>query len=295
MKALLLAAGRGERLAPITDRIPKLLLPVLNRRILDLNIERLFSAGITEIGINLFHHAPIIRNHLAQYDERIRVVVEDTLKGTGGALINFRQFLGDDFLVVSGDVLSDIRLTDVIDHHIRHQPVATLVMARHKGTKFRIGADNRIDRIYSYDATPYTYAGIGVFSKRIFSYLPDQDAFSILDVFKNVLRSGEPLNGLPAVMYWYNINAPDTYWKIHRDLLNGDVHMPGIECRAPIHIAASSVVRTRQLRGFVSIGDDCNIGAAVRLENVVVLPASFVKAGDFAHCLISGTVRIPVS
>lgn len=295
MKALLLAAGRGERLAPITDRIPKMLLPVLHRRLIDLNIARLFSAGITDIGINLFHQAAVIRNHLAQYDERIRVVVEDTLKGTGGALVNFRNFLGDDFVVVSGDVISDIRLTDVIEHHRKHQPVATLVMARHNGTKFHIGADNRIDRIYSYDATPYTYAGIGVFSKNIFSYLPPGDAFSILDVFRNVIRGGQPLTGLPAVMYWYNINAPNTYWRIHRDLLNRHVHMPDIECRSSVYIAASSVVRTRQLRGFVSVGDDCNIGASVRLENAVVLPGSFLKAGEFANCLVSGTARIPAA
>lgn len=294
MKALLLAAGRGERLRPVTDRIPKMLLPVVSRRLLDLNIERLFSAGVSDIAINLFHHAPVIRNHLARYDDRVRVVIENTLKGTGGALVNFRDFLGKDFLVVSGDVVSDIRLKDIIDYHKRHQPVATLVMTRHNGTKFRIGADNRIDRIYDHDATPYTYAGIGVFSKRIFSFFPEKDAFSILDVFRNVIRSSQPLVGLPAVMYWYNINSAHTYWRIHHDVLKGRARMPDIDCGSAVYIAPSSLVRTRQLHGFVSVGDDCNISAAVRLENAVVMPGSFVRGGDFRNCLVNGSERVPV-
>ncbi|MBE0433891.1 NDP-sugar synthase [candidate division WOR-3 bacterium] len=294
MKALILAAGRGERLRPVTDRIPKMLLPVVSRRLLDLNIERLFSTGVSDIGINLFHHAQIIKNHLAKYDDRVHVVVEDTLKGTGGALVNFRNFFGEDFVVISGDVVSDIKLTDIIGYHRKHNPVATLVMTRHNGTKFRIGKDNRIDRIYNYDATPYTYAGVGVFSKRIFSFFPKQDVFSILDVFRNVIRSSQPLMGLPAVMYWYNINSPYTYWKIHHDVLNARAHMPDIECSSAVYIAPSSLVMTRQLHGFVSVGDDCNIAAAVHLENAVVLPGSIVRGGDYRNCLVSGSERVTV-
>jgi NDP-sugar pyrophosphorylase family protein len=295
MKAILLAAGRGERMRPITDEIPKMLLPVVNQRLIDINIRRLLNAGVSDIGINLFHHHELLKKHLRTYNRRVHPVVEDVLKGTGGALINFKGFVDGDFIIQSGDVVSDIKLKDIIDFHRAHRPIATLVMIRYKGTKFRIGKDNRIEKIYTYDATPHTYAGIGVFSERIFSFLPQKDVFSIVDIFKNIIKAGQDLMGLPAVMQWYNINSHYTYWKIHRDVLCKRTTLEGVEQDSPIYIAGSSVVRTDQLSGFVSINDNCTIARGVYLENTVVLPGTNITSGQYRNSLILGSTRITVT
>jgi NDP-sugar pyrophosphorylase family protein len=295
MKGIILAAGRGERLRPFTDTIPKMLLPVVDRRLIDINIKRLFNAGASGIGINLFYHHQILQDHLKKHGRLVHPVVENILKGTGGALANFKDYVDGDFIVQSGDVLSDIKLRDVVDFHRSHKPVATIVMIRHNGTKFRIGKDNRIDKIYAHDATPYTYAGIGVFSERVFSFLPQEDSFSIVDIFKNIVKGGENLMGLPAVMQWHNINSHFNYWKIHHDVLVNRTALDDLKHDSPIYIAASSDVRTDHLNGFVSVADNCRIARGVYLENTVVLPGTNLTSGEYRNSVVFGSTRITVT
>ncbi len=295
MKAILLAAGQGTRLKPVTELIPKPLLPIVDRRIIDINLKRLLNAGVSCVGINLFHKHKLIKNHLKTYDRNVHVVVEDVLKGTGGALLNFEDFIDDDFIIQSADVVSDIRYREIVDFHKKHNPMATLVMVRHQGTKFRIGADNKIDRILGYDSTPYTYAGIGVFSKKIFSILPNSSVFTIVDVFRNIFRNKASIAGIPAVIQWYNINSYYDYWKIHSDLLHGRTALDGPKYSSPIYIAPSSNVRSRALHGFVSVAENCDIDDGVHLENSVVLPGTSIASGRYQNCVISNYIRIAVT
>ncbi len=295
MKALLLAAGQGIRLKPVTDVIPKPLLPIVDRSMIDINLTRLLGAGVSSIGINLFHKHNIIGHHLKKYGSRVHPVVEDVLKGTGGALLNFVDFLEDDFIFQSTDVIADIEYRKIIDVHTQRKPIATVLMIRRHGTKFRIDKDNRIDRIFPHDDSPYTYAGIGVFSTKIFSFLPERSVFSILDVFQNILKQGESIIGMPAVMQWYNVNSYYDYWQVHRDILHGLVKIDNMKYPSPIYIAPSSNVRTKSLRGFVSVGDNCTISENVRLENTVVLPGSTITEGDHRNCVISDLLRIAVA
>ncbi|UCD20154.1 MAG: NDP-sugar synthase, partial [candidate division WOR-3 bacterium] len=233
--------------------------------------------------------------HLTSRGKNIHPVVEKVLKGTGGALVNFKDFVDGDFIVHSGDVLADIKLRDIVDFHRTHKPVATIVMIRHNGTKFRIGKDNRIDKVYAHDATPYTYAGIGVFSERVFSFFPQQDVFSIVDVFRNIIKEGETLMGLPAVIQWHNINSHYNYWKIHHDVLCGQTVLEGLAHDSPVYIARSSDVRTDALKGFVSIGENCRVARGVCLENTIVLPGTELTEGKYCNALICGASRITVT
>ncbi|MDH4211382.1 MAG: NDP-sugar synthase [candidate division WOR-3 bacterium] len=295
MKAILLAAGYGNRLKPLTDVIPKPLLPIVDTCMIDINLGRLLNAGASCVGINLFHKHEIIEHHLKKYDRRVFPVVEDMLKGTGGAFLNFRDFTEDNFIMQSADVISDISYEEIFDFHKKHRPIATLVMVRHQGTKFRIDKENRVDRILGYDSTPYTYAGIGVFSSRIYSFLPEKPAFTILEVLRNVFRKNEPILGIPSVMHWYNINSYYDYWKIHGDLLQGRTTLDGLKYQSPIYIAPSSRVETEELRGFVSIADNCRIAKGVCLENTIVLPGTSLSTGRYRNCVISDSLRIAVA
>ncbi|KPK63985.1 hypothetical protein AMJ83_04785 [candidate division WOR_3 bacterium SM23_42] len=295
MNAIILAAGLGERMKPVTDRIPKPLLPVVNQRLIDININHLLRNGIKRIGINLYHKHELIREYLDQYQDQVFTVVEDELKGTGGALLNFRDFLTEDFLILSGDVLSDIRLTEIIDFHKTHDPIATLVLVKHKGTEFSFGKDNRITRISRGAEYAHTYSGIGVFSERVFSFMPQKSVFSIVDIFLNILETRELLMGLPSVMNWYNVNSLYAYWKVHHDLLNNQVDFESLCFKSPVYIASTSRVETEALKGFVSIGDDCIISKDVYLENTIVLPESRITSGNYRNCLLSDELRITVA
>ncbi|MCK5258857.1 MAG: hypothetical protein KAJ69_04995, partial [Thermoplasmatales archaeon] len=97
MRALILSAGLGNRLKPMTDFIPKPLLPIVDRPVIDINISRLLEFGIENIGFNLFYKPNMIKKLLEKIMDNAYIVTEDKLKGTGGALLNFQEFLKGDF------------------------------------------------------------------------------------------------------------------------------------------------------------------------------------------------------
>jgi NDP-sugar pyrophosphorylase family protein len=292
MNALILSAGLGERMRPITESIPKPLLPIVNQRLIDLNINHLLRSGVHRVGVNLHYKSESIREHLLQYGDRTHIIVEKELLGTGGALFNFQDFFKDDFILYSGDVVSDIKLQEVIKFHQTHNPAATLVLTKHQGIEFQTGKDNRIERIFWGEGLGLTFAGIAVFSRRVFSFLPQKMVFSLVDIFKNILQSKESIMGLPAVMRWYNINSPYAYWRIHHDLLRSITQFESMPLISPIHIAASSKVQTDALQGFVSINEGCIIAKDVYLENAIVLPRSRITKGNYRNCILSNNFRI---
>ncbi len=295
MNALILAAGMGERMRPITESIPKPLIPVVDQRLIDIGIRQLVGIGIHRIGINLFHKHEAIADHLKKHGDLVNSVVEPELLGTGGALANFRDFLRDDFVLHSCDVVSDVRMKEIIDFHRKHRPMATLLLVKNKGMAFRLGKDNRVQEMMETTETGLTYAGIGVFSERVFSMFPSERVFSIVDLFKNILESEETIMALPAVMQWHNVNSPYAYWKIHHDLLHGNLKLADMSIDSSVYIAPTSTVETEHLKGFVSINEHCFVAKEVYLENTIVLPKSHIKSGNFRNCVISDRVRMIVA
>jgi mannose-1-phosphate guanylyltransferase/phosphomannomutase len=295
MNALILAAGVGERMRPITDSLPKPLLPIVNQRLIDVGVQKLTGIGIHRIGINLFHKHEALQEHVKKYGDIVHTVVEDELMGTGGALVNFADFLKDDFVLHSCDVVSDARLKEVIDFHKKHEPMATLLLVKHKGIQFSVGKDNRVEKMIPAEEIGQTYAGIGVFSERVFSLLPQKKTFSIVDLLKNILDNDEVIMALPAVMHWQNINSPYTYWKIHHDILHGNLELPGFKIDSNVYIAPTSTVQTTELKGFVSINENCFVARDVYLENTIVLPKSRIKSGNYRNCVLSDRLRMTVA
>lgn len=295
MNALILAAGLGERMRPITDHIPKPLLPIIDRRLIDIGIRHVSGAGIHRIGVNLFHKHEVIQRYLKKYEDVVHVEVEEELMGTGGALLNFRDFLKNDFVLYSGDVISDVRLKEIVDFHREHKPVATLALVKNKGIQFEVGKDNRVKKMITGEEIGQTYAGIGVFSERVFSMMPQKEVFSIVDLLKNILDSEEEIMGLPTLMQWHNINSPYSYWKIHHEILSRNLAFAGLKFDTPTYIAPGSTVDTKNLKGFISIGDKCYIGGDVYLENTIVLPESRITSGNYRNCVLSNKVRMTVA
>lgn len=297
MNAVLLSAGIGERMKPITERIPKPLLSIVDFRMIDYNIARLFDIGVKQIGINLFHKASTIEEYLKKSSKNLHIITEPVLKGTGGALVNFKEVMLDDFIYSSCDVLTDIDLAEVVEFHQTRKPAATLVLRNNKGANF-IGIDDeyRIKEIIDKgDDTFYDFAGIAVFSERVFSYLPEKETFSIVEVWTRMLENGEYLLGLPKEMSWYNINSPETYWQIHYDLLINKIALGGHAFDSSFYIDPTSQVRTTALDGFVSIGPNCTISDRVSLTNTVVFGNNAIQDGEYSNCLLSDVFCIEIN
>jgi mannose-1-phosphate guanylyltransferase len=220
MRAMILAAGKGTRLRPLTDAVPKPLLEVAGGPMIAFPLRLLREAGIKEVVINLHHLGAQIRNQLGDgtaYGVRITYSEEEPILDSGGGIAAAKNFLsGDTFVVLNADTVMDVRLRAVIDFHRERQATATMVVRpdadalRHDA--ILLDAAQRMHAILGHhdgsqaardgSGNRMMYAGIMVLEPRVFDYMP-QGVFSITrDVFPRLLRDGEALYGYVHEGYW---------------------------------------------------------------------------------------------
>ena len=225
MRAMILAAGKGMRLRPLTDAVPKPLLEVAGRPMIAFALQLLRDAGIREVVVNLHHLGTQIRRQLGDgsaYGVRIVYSEEDPILDTGGALAAARTFLdGDTFVVLNADTFIEVRLQEVIDFHRRRGATATMVLRAdsERNDRIRIDASQRIRRIFDQPqpaggesdelSTRFMYAGVLVFEPRVFTYLPPGVYSITRDVYPRLLAAGEPLYGYVYQGYWRVLDTPE--------------------------------------------------------------------------------------
>jgi NDP-sugar pyrophosphorylase family protein len=223
-RAMILAAGRGRRLAPLTDSIPKPLVPVAGRPLIEHILEFLRAGGITEVVVNLHHLGQRIADQLgdgARFGVRIRYSWEDHILDTGGGIKRAERLLaGEPFVVINGDSLLEIRLQDVVAFHRERGGVATMVL-RADAEAARYGlvetdAEDRVRRIVGRPARvtgalrPFMFAGLHVFEPVIFSWMEPDVPFSVTRVtYPRLLTADVPVYGLVASGRWVTIDTPD--------------------------------------------------------------------------------------
>lgn len=224
MRAMILAAGKGSRLRPLTDSVPKPLVEVAGRPMIAFALQLLRQADIHEVVINLHHLGDQIRRTLGDgsaYGARITYSEENPILDTGGAIEAAREFLcNETFVVVNADVVIDLRLRDVIDFHHRHGAMATMVLRpdpqAERKDDIGIDAARRIRRFLGrpYEAGPpstgdrHLFASVHVFNRRLFDYM-QPGVYSITrDVYPRLLAAGEPVYGYVHHGYWRVLDTP---------------------------------------------------------------------------------------
>lgn len=239
MKAMIFAAGLGSRLKPLTDTMPKALVPVAGHPMLEHVILKLKSAGFTEVVVNIHHFGEQIVQYL-QANNNFGITIHisderDCLLDTGGGIQKARPFLehsDEPFLVHNVDILSDVNLQEFYDHHLSHGGIATLLASKRKTSRYLLfDADNRLsgwinkDTLqtkpegFHYDESlyrEYAFSGIHVFSPRIFHLMDElcrEGKFSIMDFYLSCCQS-HTFNGyLKEQMQLIDIGKPETLAK----------------------------------------------------------------------------------
>jgi NDP-sugar pyrophosphorylase family protein len=231
MRSLILSAGYGTRLLPLTDVIPKPMFPVMDSSIISIIIDNINLLGINEIGVNLHHLADKLGAHLL----RIRkpggffyTPLEKELLGTGGAIKSFRDFIEDDLILVHNcDVLSDVPLYDLIDEHNLYSPLATIFLT-HNALYNSVSFDKNgviVDiagKLGVHNEESLTFSGIYVLSPEIYQYFSEKESFSIIDVLLKAIteKPGSVRAWLGnSDVYWRDIGSIGSYLELHRDLL----------------------------------------------------------------------------
>ncbi|HTN43032.1 MAG TPA: nucleotidyltransferase family protein [Nitrospiria bacterium] len=232
MKAMILAAGLGTRLRPLTDNLPKPLLPLEDRPLIEYTLRLLRKYGLREVVINLHYQGEKIVQALgdgSRWGMKIRYSEEPQILGTGGGIKKMARFFSDEpFLVINSDILVEIRLDRLVEFHQRQNGTATLVLREDPEVDSwgAVGIDPQ-RRIRQFLGRPdwtgkalakRMFAGIHVMDPRVLSYIPDQGFSTIIDAYLEMLQKGERLLGHEFGDYWMDIGTPERYRKAQEDL-----------------------------------------------------------------------------
>jgi NDP-sugar pyrophosphorylase family protein len=222
MKALLLAAGEGKRLRPLTDKMPKPMIPVAGRPILEHTIKFLARWGIRDIAINLHHCPDVVKTHLGDgsgFGVRIIYSYEPELLGTAGAVKKLENFFEETFLVIYGDNLINCDLKHLLSFHQAHHGMGTIVLHyRHDVSQSGVVILDDDERIAQFLEKPkadqvishWANAGIFVLEKEVLKYIPSDKPYDFgKEIFPNLLRQNKAL-------YGYKLKDGEEIWWIDR-------------------------------------------------------------------------------
>lgn len=287
MKAVILVGGEATRLQPLTCNTPKALVPVLNKPFLEHVIRHLAKHRVKEVVLAQGHLAQPIEGYLgdgSRLGVRLTYVVEDTPRGTAGAIKNAERYLDDTFLALNGDTFTDLDISAMIDLHRKRKAKATIALTPvDDPTQYGlIETDDEVRVLrflekprWNEVTTDTINAGTYVLEPDVLARIPPGAKVSIeRETFPLLLDEGEPVCGYLSAGYWLDIGSPEKYLQLHRDLLGGkSSHYSPAAGEEALIGNQCSVHPTAQINGPVVVGDNCSIGRRVKLTGPVVIGA----------------------
>jgi NDP-sugar pyrophosphorylase family protein/aminoglycoside/choline kinase family phosphotransferase len=278
LSAFILAAGIAERLRPVTDHIPKPLLPVLGKPILQSILEKLSTLPINNIGINLHHKKELIEDWIKQssFQKSVDLFPEDPVLGTGGALKNAEEFFKNGpFLVHNSDIFSDIDLGKLIDFHLSSKNFATLAV--HDYQEFNNLETDKEGFLKSISKTSKpnyaAFTGVAVYQPDFLRFLP-AGISSIIDAWLKAISFGYKIGTFDITgCYWNDIGTPASYAKavINELRKNGEM--------VYVHTSFDGCTGI-EMNGYVVIEKDCKINKGASIRNCTMLPGTMIGNGE---------------
>jgi mannose-1-phosphate guanylyltransferase/phosphomannomutase len=293
MKAVIMAGGEGTRLRPLTSNQPKPMLPLANRPMMEHVVALLRSHGFEEVVVTVAFMANAIRNYFgdgSEFGVHMAYATESTPLGTAGSILNAREQLDERFLVISGDVLTDLDLTQTVRAHEESGAVGTIAL-KSVDDPLEFGivittADGAIDRFLEKPTWGQVFSdtintGIYVLEPEIFDFIESGKPVDFsADVFPAVLAAGKRLHGHVADGYWEDVGTLEAYLGAHRDVMDGKVQVD---------------VAGFQLKPGVWLGKDAEVDIAAKIEGPAIIGANVhVGRGTHlgSHCVLGQNTQI---
>ncbi len=290
LKAVIMAGGFGTRLRPLTSRIPKPMVPIMNKPMIEHIVRLLVKHGIKDIVVLVFYHPGVIKNFLrdgSQFGASIQYVKADADYGTAGSVRNAHELIkGSRILVISGDVLTDFDLNKAIAFHESRKSKATLVLT-HVTDPLQFGvviteADGRIVRFLEKPTWGEVFSdtvntGIYVIEPEVFDMIPYREDYDFSkQLFPLMLKQAMPLYGYTADGYWRDVGNLNEYIEAQLDCLENKVAVT-TEGKPRTHDGASIIAPdefeippTLKAKGTIVIGNSVRIGENVELVDSII-------------------------
>lgn len=306
MKAMILAAGLGTRLRPLTVNIPKPMMPVVNIPVLEYSIELLKSHGVDTIVINLYHHPDVVRDYFGdgrRWDLRVYYSEEEQPLGDAGGVKHAERFFDETFIVMNGDLLINANLTEALAFHTYHNAQVTIILTdvgkayndtaslSHYGV---VVADDT-GRVIQFQQKPdaeealsnVVSPGIYILEPGVLDLIPNnQPCFFGDDLFPSLLERKVPFGGMQCKSFWHDVKTLPRYRQAHYALLNGQIkhHMTyGKEIGSRIWVGEGSTIHPQaRIDGPVVIGKNSRVEKGCLICRNTVL-GNEVKVMEGAH------------
>jgi mannose-1-phosphate guanylyltransferase len=326
---MILAAGKGTRVQPITHVIPKPMIPILQKPVMEFLLELLREHGFNEIMVNVSHLAEEIENYFRD-GQRFGVQIAYSFEGRieDGELIgqamgsagglkkiqNFQPFFDDTFVVLCGDALIDLNLTEAVKRHREKGALASLVtkrVPRDQVSSYGVVVTDDQGRVLSFQEKPSVEeaasdminTGIYIFEPQIFDYIPSGQPFDIgSDLFPRLVDAGAPFYALPMEFEWVDIGKVPDYWQAIRSVLQGEVRqvqIPGKEVRpgvfaglnvaadwdkikiqGPVYVGGMTRIENgATIIGPAMIGPSCQVCEGATIDNSIIFDYSRIGPG----------------
>jgi len=326
-KAIILVGGEGTRLRPLTNGIPKPMLPILNRPFLEYTIAYLKKYHLREIILTVGYLPGVIQDYFGDGSRlgiRLHYALEDSPLGTAGAVKNTEHYLDNTFVVLNGDIFTDLNIADMFAFHQQKKSKATIALFwADNPCAFGVVETERDGRVRQFiekpspdeAATNWINAGIYIIEPELLQYVPKDTHYMFeRGLFPRLLELGEPVYGYKFSGQWLDMGTPEKYLRLNCDLLLADekpalVGSPnedGLYCAedavihhsaqitGPVIIANRSRIGPRaRIRGPVVIGPDCNIGDGAVLETSVLWHGVTIGSGAvLKKCVVGNDTKI---
>lgn len=308
VKGLVLAAGLGTRLRPITDERPKPLMPFFGPTLLDLALWRCCQGGLRQVAINTHHLAEKISASLGiqkTWFKEVKISHEPEILGTGGAVIPLKPWLKEDHLLIyNADIVSDIDLQALISSHLNSGDEATMVLLPNNASK-KTPVWSRGNHIVQISgdasaASEHTFTGVHILSPRFIKRLPDKGFWHIIDTYQEALAEGVPIGRFIHHGLWNDLGNPQDYWQALSEYYDKQAKHQ----KDPVGVLATNAAMKNPVEIFFK--DQNNIQAPCtflksRVPEEPVGPFSFIfdpnltktAAAHSHHCVVFSGMHLP--
>jgi len=297
MKALILAAGYGTRLEPLTLAVPKPMVPIVNFPTMQHNLELLKKHGFNQIVANIHYYPEQIENYFGDghaFGVNLVYSFEEELLGTAGGVKRMAKKnarVEGTFLVLSSDALTSINLKRMIEYHKQKKALATIALSKVTDvSEFGIAVQEKDGRIVGFQEKPkpevaqsdMANTGIYVFEPAILEMIPDGFYDFGRELFPRLVKEKAPLYGYQMVEYWNDVGGLEKYIQSNYDAMKGalQIRVPGRKVSRSTWIGEREMIdRSARFEGSVIIGDRCHIGRDVYIKDAVIGDKCLIEDG----------------
>ncbi|MRS12451.1 MAG: mannose-1-phosphate guanyltransferase [Actinobacteria bacterium] len=310
MKAVVMAGGEGTRLRPLTSMRPKPMVPIVNQPVMEHILGLVKHHGMNEVVATLAFMPQVIEDYFGDGEEwgmDVTYAVEETPLGTAGSVRNAADALAEPFVVISGDALTDINLTEVIDFHKQKGGAVTIALKRVPDPlEFGVvitDEGGKIERFLEKPSWGQVFSdtintGIYVVDPLVFDFIPEGKPYDFSsELFPLLMKNGYDLYGCVVEGYWADVGSLDGYIDVHRDILDGKamIYVPGARTKddvwvgpgadidpsasiaSKVVIGANTKVRAgAKLGPYTIIGDNCLVGADAEISHSIIWNDAFI-------------------